>query len=214
MERKKSENIEPPHPETNPGVVKLATAVQEAIIAVLMEADPSGNLAQSFLKNATVLTDQSVLITPEGINKPLPMGVQEFKDYSSEIAVGLETAEGFRLKIMGIIERKMLPWYLSCQVVYSFDYKEYVIWIKPNYNLLQIKQVDNPLTFRITFDQFAELQAMSSEEAIFERLWSIMNEWYDFTNKLNTLASEVVAKEREKIVSEKQRQAQVKVRGY
>ncbi len=188
----------------NPELASLISAAQESMIAVLMEVDPSAKMARAFLDNLTTLVDESTPVSPEQDVRPLPRGVKEYKDYSKEIAIGLEQAEGFRLKIMEIIQRKLLPDYLTCNMEYNFDYKSYTVWIKPNYNQLQITRVDTLLSFTITFDQYAELQAMSSDDEIFERLWTIMNEWRTFLDNLKKLTSEVVAAERDAIVYKKQ----------
>ena len=174
------------------------------MLAVLMEADPSGKMARAYLDSFTILVDESTPMSPEKNARPLPGGVEEYREYSKEIAVGLEQAEGFRLKIMDIIQRKLLPDYLTCNMEYNFNYKEFVVWIKPNYDRLLITRVDTMVSFTITFDQYAELQAMSSDDEIFERLWTIMNEWRTFLGNLEKLTSEVVAAERDAIVYKKQ----------
>lgn len=188
----------------SPELANLISASQESMLAVLMEADPSGKMARAFLDSFTTLVDESVLVSPEQIDRPLPKGVKEYIDFSKEIAVGLEQAEGFRLKIMDIIQRKLLPDNLTCNMEYNFNYKEFVVWIKPNYDRLLITRVDTMVSFTITFDQYAELQAMSSDDEIFERLWTIMNEWRTFLGNLEKLTSEVVAAERDAIVYKKQ----------
>jgi hypothetical protein len=190
--------------QVNPELANLISASQESMIAVLMEADRTGKLARAYLDSFATLVDESVPVSPEQIDRPLPKGVKEYIDFSKEIAVGLEQAEGFRLKIMEIIQRKLLPDYLTCSMEFSYDYKEYTVWIKPNYDRLLITRVDTMLSFRITFDQYAELQAMSSDDEIFERLWAIMNEWRTFITNLEKLTSEVVAAERDAIVHKKQ----------
>jgi len=188
----------------SPELANLISASQESMIAVLMEVDSSGKMARAYLDSLTTLVEESLPVSPEQNARPLPKGVKEYIDFSKEIAVGLEQAEGFRLKIMEIIQRKLLPDYLTCSMDFSNDYKDYTVWIKPNYDRLLITRVDTMLSFRITFDQYAELQAMSSDDEIFERLWAIMNEWRTFLANLEKLTSEVVAAERNAIVYKKQ----------
>lgn len=188
----------------SPELANLISASQESMLAVLMEADPSGKMARAYLDSFTTLVDESTPMSPEKNARPLPGGVEEYREYSKEIAIGLEEAEGFRLKIMDIIQRKLLPDYLTCNMEYSYDYKSYTVWIKPNYNRLQITRVDTLVSFTITFDQFAELQTLSSDDEIFEHLWSIMNEWRTFLGNLKKLTGEVVAAERDAIVYKKQ----------
>lgn len=173
-----------------------------------MQINPSDDIALALLESLTQpvavasINDQQIALAR------IPKEISEYREYAKRIAVGLEQEEGLRLRIMSVIEQRMLPWYLSCYMDYSYDYKQFDINIRPNDNRLKMtkKQSVYPY-FSITFEQYAELQTVTSDDELFEHLYAIIKENKPkFFDELMKLTREVANGEREAIL-EKEKKA-------
>lgn len=208
MKRRREERVLPAARQNNPDMIGLAEKAQVAVIDVLMQADPSGSIARALLENLLQSVDELSVKDPQEQVAPIPKDILDYRNFAKRIAVGLEQEEGLRLRIMSVIEQRMLPWYLSCYMDYSYDYKQFDINIRPNDNRLKMtkKQSVYPY-FSITFEQYAELQTVTSDDELFEHLYAIIKENKPkFFDELMKLTREVANGEREAIL-EKERKA-------